>query len=88
MVIDEDSEIDFEFLINSLSLTICLRVVGGGKGSLDTKESIELFGEGSSKLWATIGNDLTRETLMIPNVFLEKPGRPLCRDRFVTRDRV
>ena len=88
MMIDEDLEVDFEFLVNSLGLAICLRMIGGGKGSLDVKESIEFLGESSGKLWITIRNDLMRKTLVIPNVFIEKPCRLLCRDRFVTRDQV
>ena len=41
----KDTKICFDFLISSLGLSICLRVVCGGKSNIIFKDSSKFFGE-------------------------------------------
>jgi hypothetical protein len=54
MFVNEDMNVLFEFLVNTFSLTIGLRVIGCGCGYLDTQEVIQFTHELSSELWPVI----------------------------------
>ena len=46
----EDAEVCFKFLIGSLSLTISLGMISGGKANIILEEMSKLLGEGRSTL--------------------------------------
>ena len=50
----EDAKICFNLLIGSLSLSICLRVICGGKFDIIVEESCKFSGKGRSKLGASV----------------------------------
>ena len=50
----EDAEICLELLIGSLSLTISLRVIGGGEANIILEKMSEFFGKGRSELRASV----------------------------------
>jgi hypothetical protein len=50
----EDTKVDFEFLVNSFSLAVALRVECGGKGVLVSEESSEFDLESRSKLGSAV----------------------------------
>ena len=53
----ENTEIGFEFLIGSFSLSIGLRVIGSGESYVVVEETCKFLSEGRSKLWTTIRNE-------------------------------
>ena len=50
----EDAEISLEFLISSFSLSISLRVIGGGELYIVFEEACEFFCEGRGELGTPI----------------------------------
>ena len=50
----EDTKISFNFLIGSLHLSICLRVVCSGEFDIILEETCQLLCEGRRELWSSI----------------------------------
>ena len=79
----EDPKICFNLLVDMFCFTIRLGVIGGGKGEVVIQEFSKLLGEGRSKLWALIQDDLIVEAES-EVYFVEKEGcYPLSSDGFL-----
>ena len=79
----EDLKVCFNFLIDSFSFAIRLRMVGSGKGEIVVEEFAKLLGKGGSELWATIRDDFVIEPKMKVD-FVEKEGSyPFGSDGFL-----
>ncbi len=56
-MVDEDSEIFLNLLVDSFCLPICLQVPGSGCVCLDLEQVIEVFHELGDKYGASVGDD-------------------------------
>ncbi len=56
-MVDKDSEVFFNLLVDSFCLSICLRVIGGRCICLDLEQVIEVFHELGDKHGASVGDD-------------------------------
>ena len=65
---DKDLQILFQLLVNSFSLSVRLWVVGCGGCALDPEQPVQFLHECSDKLWSSVGHDLSRETMELPDV--------------------
>src|SRR5277367_2769699 len=61
LLINKDSKVLLQFLIDSLRLSVTLRVVSGGSRQFNCKESVKFPGKFRYELRSTIGNDFLRE---------------------------
>ena len=68
MIVDEHTEVLFNFLIDTLRLPVCLGMIGCGWVGFDGKESIEFFHEARLKLSASVMDELLRYTMAIEDV--------------------
>jgi len=50
----KDSEIVFQFLVNSLRLAISLGIMGSGEGGIVGEELSKFPGKGRGELWTTV----------------------------------
>jgi len=57
-----DPEVGLQFLVQPFSLSIGLRVIGGGKGYFIVKESSKLFCKLGCKLGTAVRNNLVVES--------------------------
>ncbi len=55
-IVNKDSKVLFDFLVNSFGLAIRLRMPGGRCVGRDVEESVEFFHELGDKLRASIGD--------------------------------
>jgi hypothetical protein len=67
-LIDEDTEILLEFLIDSFRLAVPLGVISRGSCQFDSEESVQLLSELGNKLGATIGNHFLRKAMKSPDM--------------------
>lgn len=65
---DKESEVLFEFLVDALGLSVCLRVVGGGRGDLDVEEVVEFARELRDELRASVRDYNLLESVVAPDV--------------------
>ena len=61
-------EILFKQLVNTLGLTIGLRVISCRHGLFNTKEGAKAMEEGRGELWSVIRNQLRGETKTMPDM--------------------
>ena len=71
MVIGENPEILFNFLVCSFRLTIGLGMIGGGEGSLDSDALVQFSRELGRELWSSIADDLVRQSSVGPDIVTE-----------------
>ena len=74
MLINEEPEVLFNFLVDSFSLTISLWVVGCRCSNFDAKGCIQLMHKLGDELSATITGDLFWETMKLPDMVKKEPG--------------
>jgi len=67
-LVGEESNILFQFLVDSFHLSVSLRVVDCGGCQLNSKQPVEFLGEFCYKLGTSIGDDFPRETVMFPHM--------------------
>ena len=65
---DKDPQILFQLLVNSFSLSVCLQVVGCGGCALDPKQPVQFLHERSNKLRSSVGYNLSREAVELPDI--------------------
>ena len=65
---DKDLQVLFQLLVNSFSLSFCLRVVGCGGCTFDSKQPVQFLHERGDKLRSSVGHNLSRETMELPDV--------------------
>jgi hypothetical protein len=62
-VVDEHSEVLFDLLIHSFSLSVSLGVIGGGEVTSDSDKLVQIPHELSSELQSTVTDDLSGEAV-------------------------
>ena len=82
--IHKESDILFEFLVNTLSLAISLGMVRCGGCQLDAQQAVELPCEVSHKLGPSIGKNIVRKTMQLPDIAQVEASRPQGRDSGVS----
>ena len=68
MIVDEHTEVLFNFLIDTLCLPVCLGMISCGWVGFNGKESIEFFHEARLKLSASVVDELPGYTMAIEDV--------------------
>ena len=72
--INKKSQVLLQFLIDLFGLSISLGVVYCGQGNFNSKESEQLLHECSNKLWASIRDYLSWETVKFPDMLKVEVG--------------
>ena len=72
VVINEDPQESFDFLIYAFSLPVCLGMMSGGGGSFDSQKCTQFFQEYQDKGQALVADDFLWETMMTPDMVEEK----------------
>src|SRR6185503_7893199 len=73
-VIHKEPKILLYFLVDSFSLTICLRMVGCRRTEFDAKNGAELLHESGDKLGTSVTEDLLRDAMKFPDIVSVKSG--------------
>ena len=68
MIVDEHTEVLFNFLIDTLRLPVCLGMISCGWVGFNGKESIEFFHETQLELSASVMDKLLRYTMVVEDV--------------------
>src|SRR3979490_3034898 len=87
-LVHEESKELLQLLVNPFGLAICLWVICGRGCQLYTDEAIELAGEVSYKLRATVRDYDAWGTMVLPALAKEKASRSYCCDGGVRCDKV
>ena len=74
IVCAEDTEVGFNFLIGSFSLSVSLGVIGSRKADIVFEDSSEFSGEGGSKLWATIQDKGIMDSKVFEHIIKKELG--------------
>ena len=74
MLINEEPEVLFNFLVDLFGWTISLWVVGCGCSNFDAKGCIQLTHKLGDELSAMITDDLLWETMKLPDMVEKEPG--------------
>ena len=81
----KDTEVGFNFLIDSFRFAIGLWVIGSGKREVVVEEFFKFPGEGRCELGAMIRDDLIKESEAKENFMEKEGGDSLSGDRFLGR---
>jgi hypothetical protein len=82
--ITKQAKVLFNFLVLALYFAVTLRIVGSSEAGLDTKALVESSHETGSKLWATIGKDLLRDSMKTKYIgVVDVSGTLGCKVRLV-----
>ena len=85
VVCAEDTEVGFNFLIGSFSLSISLGVIGSKKADVVFEDSSKFSGKGGSELWATIRDEGIMESKAFEHVIKKELGNTVHVNSFRTR---
>jgi hypothetical protein len=66
--ITKQAKVLFDFLVLAFHFAVTLRMVGSSEPGLDTKALVKCSHETSSKLWASIREDLLRDSMKAEHV--------------------
>ena len=78
LLIDKDPEVLFQLLVHSFCLSITLRMVSSGGSQMDSKHAVQFFGELSHKLWTSVRDNLTGESMVSPDMLNKEAGSSSC----------
>jgi hypothetical protein len=76
-MVNVQMKILFQFLIDSLSLSINLEVISSGQGCLHSKQLVQSMGELSHELSSSVRDYFLSPSMVLPHVILEKSRRSL-----------
>ena len=76
----KDTKIGFDFLISSFGLSVCLRVVRGGKSNIVFEDSSKFLGECRGELWSSVRNEGIMKSEAFEYVVEKELGNTVCVD--------
>ena len=82
----EDTEVGFDFLIGSLSLSISLRVVRGGESNIIFEDSGKFLGERRGELGSSVRNESVVKSEAFEDMVEKELGDTVCINGLRTRD--